>query len=291
MKCNIAGPSRFEFIPDKKQEDIALARGDLLLLGGLYLDNLMVWWTYQSIFGDYDQIAIHWFGSDVAKCSKLYMDGERRIFDILRGDRFLHIPCAPHIKEELEDKLGLEPCEPLIVPAEKTLDRMPPANRFQVAVYLPSLAIDFYNSGTMVDALEAAKVKTIFYHFMFKSYKLEFIGPHEYRYGINREEYEQVIADSAVLLRCPNHDGMSVGAAEFLMAGRPVLSTHDLPMCPKSIDLPVDKGQIKKELERVRDNGSLIPEDISDEARMMFDPKHYRGGLAERVKTKWGLEI
>lgn len=291
VKHNMANPSGFEFIPYTKLEDIAVARPDLLLLGGWYIDNLVSFWNHRSIVGDNQHVAIHWFGSDVSKCSRMYMDGERAMFDYLRSDRFLHIPCSEANREELEDKLGLDTCEPLIVPAQKRIERMPAADRFQCAVYMPSSSTDFYNLPVVVEALETLKIKTIFYHFLFKSYRLEFLGPHEYRYGLNREEYEQVIADSALLLRVPNHDGMSVGAAEFLMAGRKVVGTHDLPMWPANANLPVTKENLVEVLTKIRDEASLVDEAVSDKARDMFDPAHYREGLAERVEAKWGIRI
>lgn len=291
VKKNIAEPSGFDYYPYTQLEDIAAERPDLLLLGGWYVDNLVVFWQHKAIVGDCERVAIHWFGSDVNKCSNMYMDGERKMFEYLREDRFLHIPCSDKIKEELEDRLGLEPCEPLIVPAQKRIERMDAPDRFAVAVYLPSTGLEFYNSGAMVDALEELKIKTIFYHFLFKSYHLDFIGPHEFRYGLNREEYEQVIADSSILLRVPDHDGMSVGAAEFLMAGRHVVSTHDLPMWEANAELPVTKDNLVKVLGEIRDQASLIPPVISDQAREVFDPALYRAGFAERVKDKWGFPI
>ena len=291
VKNNIAIPSDFEFYPYTKLEDIAAARPDMILMGGWYIDNLVSFWNHKAIVGDCERVAIHWFGSDVMKCSHMYMNGERKMFEYLREDRFLHIPCSEANKEELEDRLGLSPCDPLIVPAQKRIERMPAADRFAVAVYLPSAGLDFYNSGPIVDALEELKIKTIFYHFLFKTYRIEFLGPHEFRYGLNREEYEQVIADSAVLLRVPNHDGMSVGAAEFLMAGRQVVGTHDLPMCPAKAALPVTKENLVEVLTKVRDEATLVDESVSDQARDMFDPALYREGIAQRAKDKWGISI
>jgi len=136
------------------------------------------------------------------------------------------------------------------------------------------------------------KTKFIFYHWLFKSPDMLNvpIEPNiEYRYACNREEYEQVIKDSACLLRIPTTEGMSGGAAEFLMANRPVLSCHDMPKYPailKPNDLTVDA--IKEVLSTI---SYEVPEETRAHLTNLFDMDKFRGRLNARIAPKWGIEL
>ena len=288
---NICKPIGWDHYHPLDTVNMHSSQPDVLLLGGFYVGNLNDEWFYRSLTGRIPKIVIHWFGTDVVMMRQYREDGAKGIFDELRTDRFLHIPCSDKIRRELIEDLEFPVCDPLIVPSEDPLSRMKtPKGRFKLAVYMPPGRSDFFRIPIIAEAVDAIpKIHVIFYHFLERADSYGIDASHEYRYGLSHEEYHGVVEECSALLRIPTHDGMSVGAAEFLMAGRKVISNHSLPMWPAKIkNLSVES--VKLELEKAMKRSSVSVK-VSDEARRLFDPALYAEGMQKRLRDKWGIDV
>jgi len=247
---------------------------------------------YNKKCGKAGRIVILWAGSDVLQMGLFYDKMghyEAKIFQDLRSDRFVHIPVSEDQGQELKRLFGLKPKAPLPTPCRKIFEKLPFSKGPTIAVYMPALRMDFYHFDILYEvAKKMPQMKFIFYHWMFKTPDMERAKPLpnvEYRYPCSREEYEQVIADSWASLRIPDHEGLSGGSAEFLMAGRPVFSCHDMPKWPAKIK----RERITPDsiVEVLKDLVPDVPEEVQEHYRHLLDPAKFKERLQARIKATW----
>jgi len=164
-------------------------------------------------------IFIIWAGTDVMKV----IDGSQHNIDVASTD-FIHLSVAPWLSAELQRIGILAPYVPLTgmiaVPAIEI-----PRDFFGVWTYLPEPRRDFYGKAHVFEV--ARKLPDI---------EFTIVGPGapdtsapsnvHFRGWIS--DMTTVINRNAVLLRVPDHDGMSLSVLESLALGRYVAWNHPL---------------------------------------------------------------
>lgn len=148
--------------------------------------------------------------------------------------------------------------------------------------------MDFFNLKLMDQSMERAGYPPMtFYHWLPLLEKIEYEGQRKLAYGLSREEYEQVLAESSCLIRMPFHDANSISAAEFLMSGRPVISNHDYPMWPKLLNESMSIDEIAEVFKSAMEKPIEVPQAVREFYRSAYDPKKFKERLADRVREKW----
>ena len=274
-------------------EYVRLAEYDpnLVYVGGWFVGNYANLQIQKAIIGSAEKVIIHWYGSDTLICREFYRRGARQFIEELKSDRFVNIPANDVLKKELKEWFDLDTTEPLNVPAETTYLEMEKPKEFTVGVYMPCERLDFFQMDAVCEALAPLDAKTIFYHWlpmtqdMPKLYGQRYAGYAEYRYGLNRDEYRKTIADCSCLVRVPQHDAYSISGAEFLMAGRPVVSNQDYPLYPKLIEGEDTVDSLRAAVEKCRT--LTVDKEVQEYYRDRWSPDKFKGRLEERCREKW----
>lgn len=268
---------------------IAEYNAAVLWAGGGFIGNYDAWARYKAMFGDYKRIVIHWVGSDTLAAKAFWDDGQRTLFKEFHSDRFLHIPSSEGLKKELKEWFGLDSTDPLDIPAEKVFQAMPKPEKYTVGFYLPPDRAEFYNYHIMEELTQKfpdRHYRVVFYHWLPLFHELKLAGPYSMRFAISREQYEQVIADCSCIVRIPKHDAVSISAGEFLMAGRPFISHHDIPLWPaklKADDLTPEA--INAAI--LNAAGLKVPKKVQEYYRDAYDPAKYHNRVLARCLQQW----
>lgn len=246
-----------------------------------------------------EKVVILWAGSDViqmAQWRSFFHKYEVSLFKELRTDRFIHIPVSEKQRQELDLMLDIKATKPLPTPSRKLFDPMPMPGKFTVAVYMPTYRADTFRFKTVVELAETMPdAHFIFFHWMFPVGDGELtqfpnLENAEFIYNCSREQYEDIIKRSCCLLRIPTHEGLSGTSGDFLMAGRPVVSCHDMPEWAAMLDnKKLSKGE--KNAEFIASKIRKMSMDIPEETRRWYldnlDPTKYKARFNERIITTW----
>lgn len=276
---------------------------DVVIFKGFFVNDYKTLHKHKLLLGDpqhhfqpkshtAEKIIMLWAGSDVYQLFAFVEHlgrYEAKIFQELRSDRYCHIPVSEKQKKELWDMFKIKATEPLPTPARTLFQPLPFKGRPTVSVYMPPHRSPFFKYGMIRKVAEKLPgINFIFYHWLFEGDALasaEITRNVEHRYACTRQEYEQIVADSWAALRIPETDGLSSGAAEFLMANRPVFSNHDMPHYPKKVDRKVITVDYLVEL--LADLAPSVPEDVQERYRDIFNPDLFVDRLNARISTKW----
>lgn len=118
--------------------------------------------------------------------------------------------------KELKIDAEIVPIPPIELPKLQPLPE-----EFSVAVYMPGVNKDFYQPQLMQEV--AALMPDVKFKFFGDQDERKVIGNIEYLGYLSREGMADLITNSSCLLRMPIHDGLSINAIEFLLAGRQVV--------------------------------------------------------------------
>lgn len=246
-----------------------------------------------------EKIVILWAGSDILECAKWRARAghyEPQMFRDLRTDRFMHVPVSTKQKYELDKLLGIDATDPLPTPARELFDLQPMPHKFTIAVYMPTYNLDMYRYDVCLEVARLMPEATfIFYHWMLP------VGPKgvvdesgvpnaQYKYACSFGEYKEIIAQSWYSLRLTRHEGLSGGAGDFLMAGRPVLTCHDMPEWPAVFDNE-KIGSGKQDAKHISEKIKKCRLEVSEKTRGWYldnlDPKKYKERMNELLKKQW----
>lgn len=268
---------------------IAEYNADILWTGGVFISDYDAWSKYRAFWGSHKRVVLHWVGSDTLACKRFWDVGQRTMFKEFHSDRFLHIPSSQGLKKELKEWFGIESTDPLDIPAEKVFEEMPKPERFTVGFYLPPDRAEFYN-WQIVEQLSQKfpdrDYRIIVYHWLPLFHELKMAGPWSSRFGLSREEYENVIGDCSCLLRIPQHDAVSISAGEFLMAGRPFISHHDIPWWPAK--LKADNLTPEAINAAILDTyGKRVSAKVQHHYRFAYDPSQYHYRVMRMAEVQW----
>lgn len=265
---------------------------DILWTGGVFIGDYDSWNRYRSLWGNHKRIVLHWVGSDTLICKKFWDTGQRNMFKEFHSDRFLHIPSSIGLKNELKEWFGIESTDPLDIPVERVFQEMPKPEQFTVGFYLPPDRAQFYNYALMEQLTQKypdRDYRVIFYHWLPLFHELKLAGPWGTRFALSRGEYEQVIADCSCIVRIPIHDAVSVSAGEFLMAGRPFVSQHEIPKWPARVKELTVEGIDAAIQSTIR--APLVSPKIQEYYRNVYDPHKYHDRVMERAVKQWNLKL
>lgn len=165
-------------------------------------------------------VIVIWAGSDVIKARANPFE-----LEMIKQERFINVAVAPWLVEEL-DELGIQAeYQPVAGMSEGEPVRALPAS-FEVLTYLPEPRRDFYGAPLVYEAARAMP-----------DVRFTVVGagspsanaPANVRFCGHVTEMQAVIDNSTVLLRQPEHDGMSVLVLEALSRARHVVWNYELP--------------------------------------------------------------
>lgn len=290
-KNNVAVNCDWPFMHVNEYPKAAQFDPDVVYVGGFYVGHYANWQVYRAVIGDAKKVIVHWYGSDTLACKSFYDRGQRALFQELNSDRYVNVPCNDKIAGELKDWFGLEITEPLNVPAETVYLEMPKPLQFKIGVYMPCQRLDFFNAPLICEALAPLEYQTIFYHWLPMTEDLPKIFGHhyggwgDYRYALSREEYRKTIEDCSCLVRVPVHDAYSISTAEFLMAGRPVVSQMDTPLWPSLIEGDMTPVSLREAVLKAKD--LAVPKEVQMHYRDSWSPDLFKNRLLDRVHQKW----
>lgn len=285
---NVALPYGWKYFEPYDYVEMAAYAPDVLWLGGFPCRSHTEWQLHRVIVGEIPNVILQWFGSDILACRQFKERGEDAIFDWLNTDRFVHVPPSDEADIEIETLLGVKTCgKAMDVPAQKIRPILPPNEDFKIGVYMPPHRMPFYHFKEISKAMgEMPKIKAIYYHWLPQIAEIKPDGRSELRYGQTQEQYEKTLADCSCLLRVPQHDAVSISAAEFLMSGKPVISNQNLPHWKTLVKGDVTAEKIVKAIKKTQRNGT-VPIETSDYYRDRYDPAKYKERLEEAARTKW----
>lgn len=287
---NVAAPNRvngWEYFNSLDYAGLAEYNADILWIGGAFINDYDQWSRYRSVFGSHKRIVIQWVGSDTLMCKKFWDVGQRTLFGQLHSERFLHIPASEGLKKELKDWFAIESTDPMDIPAEKVFQELPKPEQYTVGFYLPPDRADFYNYDVMEKLTQKypdRDYRVIFYHWLPLFHELKLAGPWGTRFALSREQYEQVIADCSCLVRIPKHDAVSISAGEFLSAGRPFISHHDIPLWPARLK-EVTPEAVHEAI--MASMNTKVTQKVQKFYRDAYDPNKYHDRVMARCQAQW----
>ena len=284
---NIARTQGWPFFDEHDEDGLRAYDPEMVILLGWYVNDLQRMWKYRWMIAEVPKVVVLWAGSDILQCYDFLQAGAKQMFKDLKTDRFCHVPEHEWMKDELKKLFDLDSTDPLVSPVPKVFDKMPTPEEFTASIYSPMTRSDFYNLPMIGEALDGSDIPSIWYHFAFEYAPVPYKKKCDRRFAITRDEYEKVIADSSCAVRIPIHDGLSIGAAEFLMAGRPVVTCHDMPRYPKLIKGELTAEKVLNAITRIK-NGEFVSDTVQQFYRDLFDPAKYKMRLQERLQTRWG---
>lgn len=287
-KTNIATALDIPFVLPSMIDDLYQINPDVVVLGGCFVREYSDLQLFRQMVGDAKKAVIVWMGFDIAHTGNFLENGERWFFDWLRDDMFCHIPVSMEVKGLLEERLNIDSVSPLSLPSEKLLDFEKKPEDFTIGFPMPAGEGEIWNKDILNKALSNVKgSRVIMFDWMppFKKEEMdvEFL---EFRYSMNREEYEQTIKDCSCLVRLPGHYQATPFVQDFLMSGRPVLSNYDYPNWPAKLKTGMKPQEIADVIDRSKQNGKVAKTVVAF-YRSQSDPSKYRERFEQRVQEKW----
>lgn len=192
----------------------------------------------------------HWIGSDV-----LFATENKESALNIQNQVIKNFACSDLISRELKD-INISSVVIPVLPSELNhkLSKVP--NEHAVISYIPEGNEEFY--GIKYVKMAAKKYKNlIFYIVGNKNDTLNMPNVH-FLGKISLEEMEDVYDKCSILLRLPEHDGLSLMLLEALLKGKHVIYCYDFPFCEQvsnEKDLYEKINKIIKEKPKVNQSG------------------------------------
>lgn len=166
------------------------------------------------------KVIIHWIGTDVVDYKK------SKLQKMIRNSANLHLACSSLIAEELSEyeiKAKVVPIVPLEMDFELSI--MP--NKHAALFYLPTGREDFYGIKYL-EYLSKKYINVDFY--VVGNEKKEFNQSNIINLGkISLKQMNELYDKISILVRIPEHDGLSIMLLEALLRGKQVLYCYDFP--------------------------------------------------------------
>ena len=165
-------------------------------------------------------VIVIWAGSDVIKARSNPFD-----LEMIKQERMVHLAVAPWLVDELHD-LGIEAQYVPVAGMNPGAPVKPLPQSFRVLTYLPEPRRDFYG-----EALVYEVARTL------PDIEFDVVGaggrspdaPQNVRFHGHVSDMQTRLDNCTVLLRQPEHDGMSVLVLEALSRARHVIWNYDIP--------------------------------------------------------------
>jgi hypothetical protein len=168
------------------------------------------------------QYVNHWIGSDVLALAS--SDKRQLVEGVSR-----HLACAPWIAGELKAHGIDAELVPIISFDHEITMETPPAQHC-VLTYLPTGKEEFYG---LQGVLAAAKAfPDLVFHVTGNDGNAgEAIANMRYRGWLSAQEMAELYSQCSILLRTPDHDGLSMMVIEAMGKGKEVIYSYDYPHC------------------------------------------------------------
>lgn len=212
-------------------------------------------------------VIMHWIGSDVLMVNK------RDIKRINKTVKY-HFACSKLIKEELKEK-GIDAIEVPIVPNYKDTQIAKMPKEHSVLVYLPTSKEDFYG-GKLISEL-ANKYKNIKFYILAND-KFEDDKENIINLGyVEENKMIDIYNKISILIRIPEHDGLSLMLLEALMKGKEVIYCYDFPFTHKATNFE----ELNREFNKIIKNK---PKENSDGHKFIIE-EYDINKIREQVKN------
>lgn len=200
------------------------------------------------------KIVIHWIGTDVYNLlhNNSYLSEYPKNIIHLSGSKLLH--------DELE-KCGISSSIVPIVPfnMDFTISKMP--ENHAALIYLPSGKEAFYGVDLIKKLAEAHK--DILFHIVANDYCAELDFPNVVFHGrLNLDEMSQLYDQISVLIRLPEHDGLSMMIIEALIKGKTVLYKYEHPYTITPASMKFE--DVERSFAKILDSKPKINKEASD---------------------------
>ncbi|MDE6624936.1 MAG: hypothetical protein K2K56_01055 [Lachnospiraceae bacterium] len=222
------------------------------------------------------KVILHWIGSDVYN----YTHNTRSIFSSKPyTGNVSHIAGSPLLQEELA-AAGVQADVIPIIPFGMKLELMKVPERHAALVYLPKGKEEFYR-GDIVREL-AIRNSDINFHVVANDGYAPLDLPNVIFHGnLDSEKMNELYSQISILVRLPEHDGLSMMVIEALAKGKQVLYRYEHPYVytPDSLEMDdIDakfKEIISREPEQNYQGHDYILEHYTEENMMkLYDEFH-----------------
>lgn len=216
---------------------------------------------------------MHWIGTDVLHA----MEAAKKGIKFQKND--IELAGSELLVDELE-RIGIKAHKVPIVPFqfEISLKKMP--EKHAILVYLPEGREEFYGGKIIKVLIE--KEPTTFFHIVanrgIEGWDYKNIKFHGF---LNKEEMERLYEEITILLRYPDHDGMSLMVIEALGMGKSVLYKYKHPYVetPHSDNIgdiyETFKGMLDKPVRVNREGHDFVKKYYSSENVMELYKKYH----------------
>lgn len=177
------------------------------------------------------KMIIHWIGTDVL----LAIEAAEKGLKFHKGD--IELAGSELLVEELKG-IGIKACRIPIVPFNSKFSLKKYPEKHSVLVYLPEGREEFY--GRKIIKELAMREPDILFHIVANNGMEDLKNDNVIFHGfLNSEEMERLYEEITILVRYPEHDGMSMMVIEALGMGKHVLYKYKHPYVetPKSEEI------------------------------------------------------
>lgn len=259
--------SRFEVM----QSLFALARSDVWYSVGSVASSR---WLIGCARLFHKQRVMHWIGSDILRAEK--EPSVLRQFDTT----VRHLASAPWNRDELA-ALGIEAKVAPIPPLHRVGDVTPLPAQFTALAYIPTVRPGFYGIEVCEELgrIFGERVAWI----VVGGARPAFPPAVRVEYIPWSASMAEIYARSTVLVRCTEHDGLSLSVIEALTAGRYVLWSYPFPSCRPARDVVQARTSLEALL-ALHERGQLP---INEEGARFVRERFTQDKLFEAIRTAW----
>lgn len=164
---------------------------------------------------------VHWVGSDVSQA----VSGEREFYN---EPGTIHFCDWFNLQDELKT-IGIN-ARVVTHKAMNAPDKPLEPGGNKVCVYMPDTRKEFFHEDLMKEVMEKSGREFLWLNVWWKD---------KDNNSFNKDRVKKAFMECSHLLRTPEHDGFSHTSAEFIMAGRSVITTEERPFQDR-VKLDVD---------------------------------------------------
>ncbi len=168
---------------------------------------------------------LHWIGTDVLQATEAFRENQK-----VMNEQYPHIDlvCAQHLQTELL-QIGVQALYVPIVPLDMKFEALEPPKTHAVLSYIPHSRESFYGMEKL-KALAKRHPEIPFYIVANNGENDTDKLPNVHYQGtVGRQEMMELYRRCSILLRYPEHDGLSMMLIEALGLGRQVIYSYPFP--------------------------------------------------------------
>ena len=184
------------------------------------------------------KVITHWIGSDVLKIKN------NKNIDKVQSYISYNLTCSPVLKDELSD-IGITVEEVAIIPTNMSGDYSKLPKKHGVMMYLPKGSEDFY--GIKYLEYAAKQFKSIQFYVVGNDNDTLHLKNVCFLGKIPTEEMNDLYDKTSILIRLPEHDGLSLMLLESLIKGKEVIYCYDFPHTRHVTNI----NELKRELDDI----------------------------------------